>query len=127
VVEGFFNNGVITMHYESKDSDMMDEYAAYSPCAELTVSAFIREKYKNYNNEPMVKICYDPIDGARELIVKKQNYNKAKELCKCLKLDIYYHMTGDAGRETFENHMECFQRWIRTHRGNHTNYPKTMQ
>jgi hypothetical protein len=97
------------MHYESKDSDMMDEYAADNPCAELTVSAFIREKYKNYNNEPIVKICYDPIDGARELIVKKQNYNEAEE-CKCLKLDIYYHMTGDAGREMFENHTEMFSK-----------------
>jgi hypothetical protein len=109
VVEGFLDNGTVTMNYESKDSDMMDEHPSDNPYANLTISAFIREKYKNYNNEPIVKICYEPINGARELIVKNQNYNEAEELCKCLKLDIGYHMTGDAANKTFSNHMEMIQ------------------
>jgi hypothetical protein len=41
---------------------------------------------------------------------KKQNYHEAEELCKCLKIDIYYHMTGDAQCETFDNHMEMLEK-----------------
>jgi hypothetical protein len=98
------------MHHESWDSDMVDEHAAENEYAKLAVSEFIMKKYTDYNNEPIVKICYDLINGARELIMKKQNYNEADELCKSLKLDIYYYMTGDAGSETFANHMDMMMK-----------------
>jgi hypothetical protein len=69
VAERFLDNSVINMHHESKDSDMMDEHKSENP---YVILQFIREKYKNYNNEPIVKICYDPVDGSRELIVKNK-------------------------------------------------------
>jgi hypothetical protein len=71
VVEGFMDEGKITMHCESSDSDMMDEHPLDNSYRNLTISELIKTKYMNCENEPFVKICYEPINGARELIVKK--------------------------------------------------------
>jgi hypothetical protein len=44
VVKGFTNDGIVTMHHESRDSDMMDEHEAENEYAKLTVSEFIWQK-----------------------------------------------------------------------------------